>query len=145
MNNDVSLHGTYLLLLECNNKVELSIGKLGKIVTEPGYYLYVGSAFGPGGVQARVRHHQQIASRPHWHIDYLHTAAGLVDTWCVYGLRREHEWAHGLMQSETATVPLKGFGSSDCKCATHLFYFKRKPVKAELEKLLGNKLVSVRV
>jgi len=143
MNNDVSAHGTYLLLFECNNKVELSIGKLGMMVTEPGYYLYVGSAFGPGGIQARIRHHQQIASRPHWHIDYLHTATELVDTWCVHGLRREHEWAHGLMQSETATVPLKGFGSSDCNCATHLFYFKCKPVKAVLEKLLSNILVSV--
>ena len=49
------------------------------------------------------------------------------------------------MQSEAATVPLNGFGSSDCQCATHLFYFKRKPVKVELEKMLNNKLASVKV
>ena len=145
MNHHVSAHGTYLLLLECSNEAELSIGKLGKMNTEPGYYLYVGSAFGPGGIQVRINHHMQIAERPHWHIDYLRTAAVLVNAWCVYGSRYEHEWSRSLSKSEAATVPLKGFGSSDCECATHLFYFKRKPVKMELEKMLNNKLASVKV
>ena len=145
MKDSISVRGTYLLLLECNNKAKLSIGKLGKIYTEPGYYLYVGSAFGPGGIQARIRHHRKTAARPHWHIDYLRSAAELMDAWCVYGSHCEHEWATGLMQNEAATMPLKGFGSSDCDCATHLFYFRRKPVKAEVEKMLNNKLVSVKV
>ena len=145
MKDNISVYGTYVLLLECNDSYELSIGKLGKMLTEPGCYLYVGSAFGPGGIKARVRHHQRLAPRPHWHIDYLHTVAGLVDTWCVHGLRREHDWAQSLMQNEAAAVSLKGFGSSDCHCVAHLFYFKRKPVKAELEKILNNKLVSLKV
>lgn len=143
MKDNIPVRGTYLLLLECNDKAGLSIGKFGKMNTEPGYYLYVGSAFGPGGIKARIKHHMQIAVRPHWHIDYLRTVAGLVDAWCVYGSRYEHEWAHYLMQSEAATVPLKGFGSSDCDCTTHLFYFEHKPVKVELEKMLNKKLASV--
>ena len=145
MNHHVSAYGTYLLLLECNNEAELSIGTFGKMNAKPGYYLYVGSAFGPGGIQARINHHMQIAGRPHWHIDYLRTVAALVNAWCVYGSRYEHEWSRSLSKSEAATVPLKGFGSSDCECATHLFYFKRKPVKMELEKMLNNKLASVKV
>ena len=145
MNSHVSAYGTYLLLLECDKQVELSIGKLGNMMTRPGYYLYVGSAFGPGGIKARINHHMQIAVRPHWHIDYLRTVAEVVDAWRVYGYRYEHEWAHSLMQSEAAKVPLKGFGSSDCDCTTHLFYFKHKPVEAELEKRLNNKLASVKV
>ena len=145
MKDHVSVHGTYLLLFECNMNVVLSIGKLGKMNTVPGYYLYVGSAFGPGGIKARVRHHQRIAQRPHWHVDYLHTVAELVDAWCVHGLRREHDWARSLGQSEAATVPLKGFGSSDCDCAAHLFYFRRKPAKADLEKVLSSKLASMKL
>jgi Uri superfamily endonuclease len=145
MNHHVSAHGTYLLLLECNNEAELSIGKFGRMNTEPGYYLYVGSAFGPGGIRSRINHHMRRAGRPHWHIDYLRTVAVLVNAWCVYGYRYEHEWSRSLSKSEAATVPLKGFGSSDCECATHLFYFKSKPVKVELEKMLNNKLTSVRV
>jgi Uri superfamily endonuclease len=144
MINNIPVHGTYMLLLECNNKLELPIGRLGSMVTKPGYYLYVGSAFGTGGIQARINHHMQIAARPHWHIDYLRTVAGVVNAWCVYGYRFEHEWAHSLMQSEEAKVPLEGFGSSDCDCTTHLFYFKRKPVKVELEKMLNKKLASVK-
>jgi len=145
MKDNISVHGTYLLLLECNNEAELSIGKLGEMVTEPGFYLYVGSACGPGGIQARINHHMQIAVRPHWHIDYLRTVAGLVNAWCAYGSRCEHEWAYRLSQSEAAKEPLKGFGSTDCDCTTHLFSFKRKPIKAELEKMLNNKLASVKV
>jgi Uri superfamily endonuclease len=26
-----------------------------------------------------------------------------------------------------ASIPLAGFGSSDCECETHLFFFKRRP------------------
>lgn len=143
MNNHVTAHGTYLLLLECDKQAELSIGKLDHMTTEPGYYLYVGSAFGPGGIQARINHHKHIAVRPHWHIDYLRAAAELMDAWCVYDTRCEHEWAYSLMQSEAATMPLKGFGSSDCDCATHLFYFRRRPLQIALEKLLKNKLETI--
>ena len=145
MNNNVSAHGTYLLLLECDKQAKLSIGKLGNMMTEPGYYLYVGSAFGPGGIQARVRHHRKTAARPHWHIDYLRAVAELMDAWCAYDDRVEHEWAQTLDQLENTVIPLKGFGSSDCDCATHLFYFRHRPVKAVLEKILNNKLASVKV
>jgi len=143
MNNHVATHGTYLLLLECDKQAELSIGRLGNITTEPGYYLYVGSAFGPGGIQARINHHKHIASRPHWHIDYLRAAAELLDAWCVYRIHCEHAWAYSLMQSKAVTMPLKGFGSSDCDCATHLFYFRNRPLKNMLEKLLKNKLETI--
>jgi Uri superfamily endonuclease len=145
MKDHISVQGTYILLLQCNHEAELSIGKPGKMKTEPGYYLYVGSAFGPGGIQARVNHHMQIAERPHWHIDYLRTVVVLVNVWCVYGSRYEHEWARGLLQSDAAKVPLKGFGSSDCDCTTHLFYFEHKPTKAALEKLLNNRLATIEV
>ena len=143
MNNNVSAHGTYLLLLECDKQVELSIGKLGNMTTEPGYYLYVGSAFGPGGIQARINHHKHIAVHPHWHIDYLRAAAEFMDAWCVYDTRCEHEWAYSLMQSEAAAMPLIGFGSSDCDCATHLFYFRNRPLQIALERLLKNKLETI--
>jgi Uri superfamily endonuclease len=26
-----------------------------------------------------------------------------------------------------ASVPIAGFGSSDCRCKTHLFFFTRRP------------------
>jgi Uri superfamily endonuclease len=110
---------------------------------KPGYYVYVGSAFGPGGVSARLRHHQRIATKPHWHIDYLRLATRFLDAWCVYCKRYEHEWAQRLIQSRSTAMPLSGFGSSDCVCATHLFYFRDPPMKPELEKLLNTALETV--
>ncbi len=143
MKKQAAMCGTYVLLLECAVKTELSIGKLGRMMTVPGYYLYVGSAFGPGGVRARINHHRKIAVRPHWHIDYLRPVAGLVDAWCVYNRRCEHEWAQILLQGENIAMPLPDFGSSDCGCTTHLFQLEHKPAKAELETLLNSKLSAV--
>ena len=145
MNSHVSVHGTYLLLLECDRQAELSIGKLGHMMTQPGFYLYVGSAFGPGGIQARINHHAQIALRPHWHIDYLRTKARFAGAWCVYGFRYEHEWAQALDESDDTVISLIGFGSSDCKCITHLFYMKLRPDRAVMENLLKCKLASVNI
>jgi Uri superfamily endonuclease len=96
--------------------------------TVPGFYVYVGSALGPGGVRARVRHHQRAAGRPHWHIDYLRPGADLVEVWhAPETRRREHQWASIVSEFRGALVPLRGFGSSDCTCATHLYYFAARP------------------
>jgi Uri superfamily endonuclease len=143
MKKQASPGGTYLLLLQAEKQAGLMVGKLGRMAAAPGYYLYVGSAFGPGGVSARIRHHSKTAIRPHWHIDYLRTVAGLVDAWCVYDRHCEHEWAQLLMQDNIAVMPFSGFGSSDCGCATHLFYLQHKPAKAMLEKLLNSRLHTV--
>jgi len=61
--------GTYAVLLSSDSDDEISVGRLGDMRLQSGVYLYVGSAFGPGGVRARVNHHLHASSRPHWHID----------------------------------------------------------------------------
>lgn len=145
MSQHDSSPGTYLLLLKCGHEAGLSIGKLGRMRTRRGYYLYVGSAFGPGGVRARVRHHAGVAARPHWHLDYLGRETELVDAWCVFDAHCEHEWAHSLMQDEGTAPALEGFGSSDCDCVTHLLYLEHRPVVAKLELLLGSRLTRVTI
>jgi len=143
MKKRASRCGTYLLLLESAKVTELTVGRLGPMQAVPGYYLYVGSAYGPGGVNARISHHRKASLRPHWHIDYLRTVAGLVDAWCVFDRRCEHEWAQLLMQDQEMVMPVKKFGASDCGCFTHLFYRKDRPAKAALEKLLNSTLATV--
>ncbi|MFQ5579314.1 MAG: DUF123 domain-containing protein [Nitrospiria bacterium] len=49
--------GTYALILQSRSEARGQVGRLGQINLKPGYYIYVGSAFGPGGVQARVSRH----------------------------------------------------------------------------------------
>ncbi len=118
--------GTYALILLCASQARVQIGSLGTMQVERGYYVYVGSALGPGGLQARIAHHQKRSSKPHWHIDYLRAHTSLHSLWLSYDRRRhEHEWARALQKVKGATIPLPRFGASDCTCPSHLFFFKR--------------------
>ncbi|MBM3853479.1 MAG: DUF123 domain-containing protein [Verrucomicrobia bacterium] len=76
---------------------------------EPGHYVYVGSACGPGGLAARLRHHDGIAQRRHWHIDPLRARCQLVAVWFTTDpRRREHAWARKVGRLPGAQVPLPG-------------------------------------
>jgi len=119
--------GTYILVLRACSHRSVRIGRLGTMVLEPGYYLYIGSAFGPGGLAARIRHHQRRTRRPHWHVDYLRRHTRLETVWCGHGQRCEHEWAAAVAALPGASAALAGFGSSDCRCETHLYRFAAVP------------------
>jgi len=82
-----ALPGTYALILHSTHSRALPIGRLGEMQVEPGYYIYVGSAFGPGGLRGRLMHHLRPPIAPHWHVDYLRRVAEVVDIWAVEGLR----------------------------------------------------------
>lgn len=119
--------GTYALLYSCKKHARVNVGRLGSVRLQPGSYVYVGSALGPGGLPARIAHHRTATSAPHWHIDYLRPHARLEQIWFSYGPeRREHEWA-AAMQAVLGGEPVPGFGSSDCRCHSHLFFFERLP------------------
>ncbi|MGB9605265.1 MAG: DUF123 domain-containing protein, partial [Bryobacteraceae bacterium] len=65
-------------------------------------------------------------NRPRWHVDWLRGIAEPVEVWfCQGGKRREHEWAAVLRSFADGIVA--GFGSSDCECRSHLYYFRRRP------------------
>lgn len=120
--------GSYALLLQADRRRIVQIGRLDQLAVEPGCYVYVGSALGPGGVRARVGHHVRLAARPHWHIDYLRRAAALRHVWYSYdSVRREHAWADIFAHMRGASIPLPGFGASDCACPAHLYFFPRQP------------------
>ena len=122
--------GTYALVLSCTSNARIRVGRLGMMQLQRGYYVYVGSALGPGGLRARIAHHQKLAPRPHWHIDYLRAHTRLHSMWLNYdGTRLEHEWARAVQKVEGARIPLPGFGSLDCGCPSHLYCFKRCPVQ----------------
>lgn len=123
------ISGTYLLILEAKKRQEIKVGSLGKIVLEKGFYLYVGSAFGAGGLQSRLKRQLQPPHKKHWHIDYLRSATDLCEAWFSYDQqRRECEWAVSLSTLKDFSQPIQGFGSSDCKtCFSHLFYCKTLP------------------
>ena len=119
---------TYALILSCASNARIQVGRLGTMQLQCGYYVYLGSALGPGGLRARIAHHQKLPLRPHWHIDYLRAHTRLHSVWLLYdGRRREHEWARGMQRVRGATIPLPEFGTSDCPCQSHLYFFNRCP------------------
>jgi len=115
----------------------LEIGRLGTIAFPAGYYAYVGSAHGPGGLAARLKHHFGQSPRPHWHIDYLKTRAAIVDVWmAAHRDRLECRWAGVLAHTDDSRTPAPGFGASDCTCTSHLFHFNGNPRRADFNRRL---------
>ncbi|MBN1976046.1 MAG: GIY-YIG nuclease family protein, partial [Anaerolineae bacterium] len=88
-----------------------------------GWYAYVGSAQGPGGLAARLARHLRPLKSLHWHIDYLRAQAQPVQAWYTTGTqKRECAWARALSSFPAASIPVPRFGASDCRCPAHLIY-----------------------
>jgi len=125
LKGEVKDRGSYLLLLRLRKKKTIEVGKLKRLNFSPGYYLYVGSAM--GHLTARMKRHGRKHQHGHWHIDYLTQAADTVLPIPVRASQRlECEIAKSLSNLVGQGPP--GFGSSDCKCLTHLFWSPENPL-----------------
>ena len=107
----------------------ISVGKLRTFDVRPGFYVYVGSALGPGGLAARIGRHARQEKTLRWHVDYLRAVTDLIEVWFRPGRRRlECSWAARLAVMTGVRTPMPGFGASDCGCRSHLIYFVERPV-----------------
>ncbi|NLF76767.1 MAG: GIY-YIG nuclease family protein [Chloroflexi bacterium] len=114
--------GTYMLILRLDAPARIIPGRLGPCELPAGLYAYVGSAHGPGGLRARLARHLRHDKLRHWHIDALTAAAYPVAIWATAAPDRlECTWARALAALPGVTLPVAGFGSSDCACPAHLF------------------------
>ena len=133
--------GTYALVLRSDASTCTRIGRWGYLNVRPGYYIYVGSALGPGGVLARVSRHCREHKIKHWHIDYLREYAIIESVWYSHSpIRLEHSWAEAVAKLNE-TEPVKGFGCSDCRCNSHLFFSASEP---ELSRFAAAVRISVK-
>ncbi|TET50968.1 MAG: GIY-YIG nuclease family protein [Anaerolineales bacterium] len=136
-----SLPGSYVLVLRLASPTAITVGSLGSIRFPKGYYAYVGSALGPGGLAARIGRHLAPVARQHWHIDALRSRARPVAVWSAVGReRRECVWARALSALPGVLTPAPGFGSTDCRCSTHLFHFDSRPRPAAVTEAAGDQL-----
>jgi sugar fermentation stimulation protein A len=123
---EVKDRGSYLLLLRIDSERRIGVGKLGDFIFPRGHYVYVGSAM--RNLSARMARHSRLRKKLHWHIDYLrHEADGFVGLPVRSSQRLECEIAEAL--SKTFSAGPARFGSSDCKCRTHLFYSDANPIE----------------
>ena len=120
--------GAYVLLLWLNSAKDVTVGKLGTIAFARGFYAYVGSAMGVAGFK-RVRRHLDVAAgrrkTQKWHVDYLLPVSEVIKTVEIETQERiECRIAHSLLNNPSLSS-IRGFGSSDCRCCSHLFYSRR--------------------
>jgi Uri superfamily endonuclease len=120
----LALGGTYLLVIELRREQKIKIGKLGKFRFERGLYVYIGSAM--RGLEARIERHQRKRKRLFWHIDYLLASRyiRIAETIIIRSGENFECRLNELISSlPGARFPVRGFGSSDCGCESHLIYF----------------------
>jgi Uri superfamily endonuclease len=120
--------GAYVLLLFLNSTKDVTVGKLGTISFARGFYAYVGSAMGVAGFKRVGRHLDVAAGRrktQQWHVDYLLPVSDVIKTVEIETQERiECRIAHSLRKNPSL-ASIRGFGSSDCRCCSHLFYSRR--------------------
>ncbi len=119
------MKGSYVLLIQLPAEQTIITGSLKAIYFSCGYYAYVGSAM--GGFKSRLNRHLKSDKKPYWHIDYLLEKASISEIiLCETKDRTECAIAQAL-SCQFDSIP--GFGSSDCKCRSHLFFAadKMKP------------------
>lgn len=124
------MKGSYILVISILDNIDLIVGALGRISFEKGTYLYIGSGMGGNGsaaLERRVNKHLRPSTqkKTHWHIDFIlnHERSSLNRIYIIPSLiRLECIIAKELIEISDSSV--KDFGSSDCQCRSHMFYFK---------------------
>jgi len=124
---DVSPVGSYLIILYNSNEKKIETGRLGFLEFRKGYYIYTGS--GMNNVFKRIARHKKKGTKKHWHIDYIKEQMKIIaDIPIVKDYNIECQLSEWLNNSDGK--PIDNFGSSDCDCASHLFYFKNNPLES---------------
>ena len=111
------MKGAYILLIRLERDAIIEVGALGKIDFKAGTYCYVGSAYGSGGIKARIARHMRKEKKIRWHIDYL-LKYGRIERVLIKENGDEVDTASFLSDSYDS-VP--GFGASDSPLKSHLF------------------------
>jgi Uri superfamily endonuclease len=102
------------------DKIDITIRKLGSFYFPKGIYVYVGSA--KRNIHSRIERHLKIEKKQRWHFDYLRPFVQITAIETYSGEEGECQLFQRLMKENKGSVPVRGFGSSDCKCKSHLFF-----------------------
>jgi len=117
--------GCYILIIHLEQYKRIAIGQLGTINFDAPYYIYVGSAM--LNLNERINRHKRKNKRVFWHIDYLLKEAKLLH---ALPIRSEIDLECSIAKDiiNISDGYIKGFGSSDCSCVSHLYKFYNNPL-----------------
>lgn len=115
------LHTLYAIHLKIDHPMAITVGKLGHFHLNEGIYIYVGSA--KKNIQARINRHLQLEKTNRWHFDYIRPFGYITKIITYEQSIGECSLAEKLRKQVSGVYPIKGFGSSDCRCFSHLIYY----------------------
>jgi Uri superfamily endonuclease len=125
------MKGSYILVIQLKEDQKIQIGKLSRIHFSKGLYVYIGSAL--NGLEQRLNRHLRKGKKNHWHIDYLLKHGNVIDIF--YYESNSKEECNYAKKFEEKLLPILNFGSSDCKCKSHLFYGNINDILSVTQKL----------
>jgi Uri superfamily endonuclease len=115
--------GSYILIIRIAETSKIQIGKLGQLTFKKGIYAYIGSAM--KGIKKRTERHIRLLNTKNgkcrWHIDYLLVNPNSTFIELVKIPTEEKIECRLSRMFNIFSKPIIGFGSSDCKCLTHLY------------------------
>ena len=122
--------------MKLKSSKNIRVGSLGKLEFKKGFYCYVGSAIGSTTIENRCKRHLMKNKKMKWHIDYLRKEVEIVNIF-VFPSRKKIECgvARKILKKADSFIPK--FGSSDCNCKSHLFYFKDKKSLSKLSPIFS--------
>lgn len=139
--------GSYCLCIFIAEDIAVNIGALGTISFSKGRYVYVGSAL--NGLEQRIKRHFATnmgkGKAIHWHIDYLLLSIGVTLEGVYIKESNKHEECAIASRIADRGYPLQRFGSSDCRCNSHLFWVDSFTMLNEigLKKVDNNSFISL--
>lgn len=115
--------GSYILMIRILKTTKIKVGKLGHLTFNDGIYAYIGSAM--KGIKKRTERHIRLLNSKNgklrWHIDYLLVNPNSIFVELVKIPTEEKIECRLSRMFQLFAQPIVGFGSSDCKCLTHLY------------------------
>ncbi len=135
------MRGAYILIIFLEEDRVIEVGKLGRFLFPRGYYAYVGSAM--KSIEKRVERHLRRDKKLKWHIDYLLLYGKAV---FVFKIPSEEKIECRVAEKieNIGRVVVEKFGSTDCKCRSHLFYFSYDP-KDDISNMLKDFTVYIQL
>lgn len=125
VNFTIGQKGTYVLFIRLIKEIPIVIQKK-KLILKPGFYIYVGSAFGAGGLSSRLHRHIRKIKQKHWHIDQVTMSDYAFVEGIGISLNKKIECEIATKLSKINFLdPITNFGNSDCGiCQSHFFYIQ---------------------
>jgi Uri superfamily endonuclease len=116
--------------------LNIQFGKRFKDEFQSGWYVYVGSAL--NGLIPRIQRHLCETKKMHWHIDHLLTHATISKIYIYESIQPMECMIASRFAKSCKRIPK--FGSSDCRCDSHLFYGSKDQLESIISTMDMNEL-----